>query len=112
MIGKVNAGGSSLLLHVIVGGAQPSSPAENTIWINTATPTTDWAVGYNLPSSGNNGQVFIQCIGYLASNNLELLHIHSLKICPTYFYQYSSGAWSRVAGAYYVNGNWVSVGAT
>lgn len=111
MIGKTNAGGASLLFHVVIGGTQPETPAENTIWINTQTAGNDWAVGYSVPSTGTNGKVFIQCIGYLAANNLELLHIHSLKICPTYFWQYSSGAWSRVAGAYYVNGNWVSVGA-
>ena len=52
MVGMTNAGGGSAALNFkIVGGTTaPSSPSENTIWVNTSTPISDWIFSASQPS--------------------------------------------------------------
>lgn len=50
MTGGGGVAGAGLNFKVVGGTTQPTSPSENTIWVNTSTAITSWSFGANEPN--------------------------------------------------------------
>lgn len=59
MLGRTNTGGAGLNFKVVGGTTQPSSPKENTIWVNTDTPITSWDFSSEAPPIRSNNKNLI-----------------------------------------------------
>jgi hypothetical protein len=104
-----NAGGGSAALNFkIVGGTTaPASPSENTIWVNTSTPISDWIFSASQPSSPTAGLVWIRT-GISSTAPFSALKRKVLMVYPASAKQYVSGAWADVTAQSYQNGAWVN----
>ena len=103
----VGVGGSGGLNFEVVGGTtQPTSPKENTIWVNTSTDITGWAFSVTEPSSPVEGMVWIKTntSGIIAFNALNK---NTIEIYPLSAKQYISGAWVDKTAKIYQNQQWV-----
>lgn len=95
---------SNVLNFTVVGGTtQPSSPAANTIWVNTSTTITSWVCDRAEPT-GSNGMVWIK-VGN-ADNSFNALKTNTITIYPICCYQYVSGTWEKKDSKQYINGAW------
>ena len=108
MIFNMVGGGASsggLNFSVVGGTSAPSSPAENTIWVNTSTSITGWAMQGSAPS-GSEGLVWIKTAlsGNTAFNALKK---NAIQIAVTGCQQYVSGTWANVAAQIWQNSAWV-----
>ena len=108
MIFNLTSGGASsggLNFSVVGGTSAPSSPAENTIWVNTSTSITGWAMQGSAPT-GSEGLVWIKTAlsGTTAFNALKK---NAITIAVTGCQQYVSGAWANVAAQIWQNSAWV-----
>lgn len=108
MIFNLTSGGASsggLNFNVVGGTSAPSSPGDNTIWINTSTSITGWAMQGEAPS-GSEGLVWIKTAlsGTTAFNALKK---NAIQIAVTGCQQYVSGAWANVAAQIWQNSAWV-----
>lgn len=108
MYGKTNAGGGSAALNFkIVGGTTaPSSPSENTIWVNTSTPISDWVFSASQPSSPAAGLVWIRTSAS-STAPFSALKRKVLMVYPASAKQYVNGAWVDVTAQSYQNNGWV-----
>lgn len=109
MIGITNAGGGgggSLNFKVAGGTSAPSSPAENTIWVNTAADITGWTFSRVAPSSPKEGTVWLKT-GLSSSVGFNALKKNGLWVYPTACQQYISGAWVAKTAKTYQSGAWV-----
>lgn len=109
MVGMTNAGGGSAALNFkIVGGTTtPSSPSENTIWVNTSTPISDWIFSASQPSSPSAGLVWIRT-GISSTAPFSALKRKVLMVYPSSAKQYVNGAWVDVTAQSYQNNDWVN----
>lgn len=109
MVGMTNAGGGSAALNfkVVGGTTAPSTPSENTIWVNTSTPISDWAFSATSPSSPTSGMVWFR-IGASSTAPFSALKRKTIMIYPVAAKQYVNGAWVDVTAKSYQNGAWVS----
>lgn len=113
MIGKTNAGAGGVDLYVVGGTTRPASPKNNTIWVDTDTQITGWEVGYNRPSSPQEGNVFIFTNGAASVADMEVSGVsgraknQTVKVTPAYAYQYISGEWVNKTAKLYVNNGWL-----
>ena len=111
MIGPTNArgGGGGLNLKVVGGTTQPTNPRENTIWINTATAITGYALSPTQPETGTEGLVWLKTadtgveINVGRKNAVLLLHLAMSHV-------YSGGSWKAVEGYVYKSSAWVQFG--
>ena len=108
MIFNLTSGGASsggLNFTVVGGTSAPSSPADNTIWVNTSTSITGWAMQGSAPS-GSEGLVWIKTAlsGNTAFNALKK---NAIQVAVTGCQQYVSGAWANVAAQIWQNSAWV-----
>ena len=110
MIGRTNAGGGGsggggMNFKVVGAVSQPDNPSENTIWINTSTSITGWAMQGSAPS-GSEGLVWIKTAlsGKTAFNALKK---NAITIAVTGCQQYVSGAWANVAAQIWQSDAWV-----
>ena len=99
-----NGGGSGLNFKV-VGNPQPSSPAENTIWVNTDIPITSYVFSATEPTEPAEGMVWIK------TDNSGPVEINALKknqiqVYPVSVKQYVNGAWVDVVAKIYQDGTW------
>ena len=107
MIGRTNAGGSGgggLNLKVVGGTTKPTSPRENTIWVNTATAITGYILSPTQPETGTEGLVWLKTADTgveinVGRKNAVLLHLDYARI-------YTGSAWKDVEGFAFTNGNW------
>lgn len=101
-----NGGGGTALNFSIVGGTtQPSSPKENTIWVNTETAVTSWCISPAAPSSPAAGMVWIMN-DTSSAISLNALKKNSILIWPLSAKQYISGAWVDKMTKIYQDGAW------
>lgn len=107
---KTGGAGSSLNFTVVKGTTQPSSPAENTIWVNTATTISKWSIkgSINTSVAGTSGEVVL--VAKMGDGISAIKGNNKLYFIPVKAYQYVSGAWQSKKVSYYVNGKWVSGG--
>jgi hypothetical protein len=112
MLGKTNigVGGGGLLLKVVGGTTQPTSPAENTIWINTSTAIGSVTVAYNAPATPAEGDVWVKTDNY-SSLPLNVSKKDTLIIMPVSVRLYTSGAWADVTvdTKVYTGGSWMEL---
>lgn len=109
MIGITNAGGGgggSLNFKVVGGTSAPASPAENTIWVNTAADITGWAFSPAAPSSPKEGTVWLKT-GLNSPVGFNAFKKNGLWVYPTACQQYVSGAWVAKTAKTYQSGAWV-----
>jgi hypothetical protein len=89
-------GGAGLAVRVVGGTVQPSNPRENTLWVNTSMPITQWAIRPN-PPTGVAGAVWIR-YGLITESDRHLYIVDKNQtqralVWPNGVFQYVSGAW-------------------
>lgn len=98
-------GGAGLNLKVIGGTTQPTSPAENTVWVNTSTSITSWVFSAEAPASPTEGMVWIKTGGgSKAPMNID--RKNTVMLYPVACKQYVSGAWADKTAKSCLNGAW------
>ena len=96
------------LNFTVVGGtSQPSSPAANTIWVNTSTSITSWVFSAEQPTSPAAGMVWFNT-GTSATAAFNALKTNNLTVYPTGCKQYVNGAWTEKVAKTYQGGAWKS----
>ena len=109
MIGGTNAAtgsGGGLNFSVVGGTAQPSGK-ENTVWVNTSTAISGYAVSATEPKSPTEGMVWLLA-GTSAAVPLNVDAENIVMIYPTQCTQYISGAWASKTAMTYADGAWVN----
>ena len=85
-------GGANPLNFKVVGNPQPTSPKENTIWINTDVAVTGYVFSATTPSRPTQGMAWIET-GLLSSVPFNALKKNSIELLPQNVKQYVSGTW-------------------
>lgn len=111
MIGRTNvcalggSGDASLNFNIVGGTSVPSSPVENTIWVDTYREITGWIFSATQPA-GQIGQLWIKTADF-SSTPFNALKKNTLTVYPLSARQYNSGTWERVTAKSWQNGTWV-----
>ena len=107
MIGRTNAGGGGggLNFKVVGGTSAPSSPKENTIWVNTSVAITGWVFSATAPSSPAAGLVWIPT-GESSAVDFNALKKNGIQVYPVSAKQYVGGAWVDMTAKIYQGGAW------
>lgn len=103
----VVGGGASLNFTVVGGTSAPTSPKENTIWVNTSTTITSWVFSATQPT-GSSGMVWFQT-EEKSTAPFNALKKNNITVYPISAKQYVSGAWADKTAKIYQNGAWVAV---
>lgn len=98
---------SSLSFSVVGGTTRPSSPANNTVWVNTSTAISSWVFSVTTPSSPAEGMVWF-LTGTASNVAFNALNKDNIMVYPISTKQYVGGAWVNKIVASYKNGAWVS----
>lgn len=107
MIGITNiggGGGSSLNFKVVGGTSAPTSPSENTIWVNTSNDITGWAFSATAPAASE-GLVWF-AIGNNSPVAFNAIKKNGLWVYPGSCQQYVSGVWVIKTAKTYQSGSW------
>ena len=99
------SGGASLNYKIVGGTTAPSTPAENTLWVNTAVAITDSILSLTAPSTPTAGMVWITTATN-SSRPFNALKKGTLMVYPSIAYQYVSGSWVKKDLKIYQNGAW------
>lgn len=108
-IGRTNAGagGSGGVNFKVVGGTtEPTSPKENTIWVNTSVTIPSWAFSATEPESPVEGMVWIST-GTSSTVEFNALKKNAIQVYPISAKQYVDGQWVNVEAKIYQNGEWI-----
>lgn len=97
--------GTGLNFKIVGGTSQPTSPKENTIWINTSTAITSWIFSSTQPS-GSNGKIWISG-GAASPVAFNVLKKNGIMAYPISVKQYVDGVWVDKTAKTYQNGEWV-----
>lgn len=97
--------GVELNFNVVGGTSAPSSPSENTIWVNTNTTITSWVFSATQPT-GSEGKVWIK-VDTSSNAEFNALKENGIQVYPMAAYQYVSGAWVAKTAKTYQSGAWV-----
>ena len=90
----VLSGGAGLNLKVVGGTTQPTSPKENTVWVNTSTAINGYVFSATKPTSPVAGMVWFQT-GTTSSAAMNIDKKNTVMLYPGGCQQYVSGAWVR-----------------
>ena len=94
------------LNFTVVGGtSQPTSPKENTVWVNTSTSISSWVFSATQPSEPSAGMVWFQT-GTSAPALFNTLKKNNITVYPNGCKQYVSGAWTSKTAKTYQSGAW------
>lgn len=104
-IGDISTG-VELNFTVVGGTSQPSSPAANTIWVNTDTSITSWCFDTQAPANPTHGDVWVK-IGTVSETPFNALVQNKLQVYPASAYQYINNAWAEKEAKTYQDGTWV-----
>lgn len=99
-------GGSSLNYEVVDGTSTPSSPSENTIWINTSTTITSHIFSATQPTNPASGMVWIT-VGTSSVVAFSATEENPVMVYPLSAKQYVGGAWVDKTAKSYQGGAWV-----
>lgn len=105
MIYVVGGGGANLNFKVVGGTTQPTSPKENTIWVNTRTKISEWTFSATQPVNPTDGMVWFST-GKSSSVEFNALKKNRLNVYPISVKQYISGKWTNKTAKTYLNGKW------
>lgn len=100
-------GGGDLNFEVVGGTTKPSSPKENTIWVNTSAEITGWAFSVDEPENPTPGMVWI-VIADSGSIKLNTIEDNAIEVYIGAARQYVNGAFEPVGVMAYQSGIWVS----
>ena len=107
MIGRTNAARGVAVGFEIVGGLdRPGNPSENTIWVDTDTAVTGWALSAGRPIDPVNGYLWIET-GPRSDIAFNVLRDNAIIIMPVAARQYVDGGWVDKAAMIYQDGEWV-----
>lgn len=97
--------GSDLNLKIVNGTSAPSSPAENTIWVNTDAEIPSWVISPVQPENSTEGQVWIEILdpGVAAINVLEK---NGMWLPLNRVLQYDGSTWVGKDAKVYKGGAW------
>lgn len=101
------AGGGASLELVAVGNPRPTSPQQNTIWVDTDTEITGWAFSTTTPENPTEG------LAWIAIGNSGAIKMSSpvgdewVTVYPISAKQYVNGAWVAKTAKSYQGGEWV-----
>lgn len=91
-------GGAGLNFKIVGGTTQPSSPKENTIWINTSTAIGEWQFSATQPTKRadgtalQSGDVWI-IVGFLSKVAFNPMKKNSIMLYPVSVKQYIGNKW-------------------
>lgn len=107
MIGRTNAGGGGggLNFKVVGGTSAPSSPKENTLWVNTETEISGWVFSAEEPGEPAEGMVWF-ATGATSTVEFNALKKNGIQVYPISAKQYV-GAWVDKTAKSYQGGVWV-----
>ena len=97
--------GVELNFKVVGGTIQPTSPSENTIWVNTSTTITSWVFSATQPARAP-GRVWI-ATGTSSPVTFNALKNNNITTYPISAKQYVGGAWVDKTAKSYQGGKWV-----
>lgn len=98
--------GAELNFEVVGGTSAPSSPNENTIWVNTDESVTEYYFSATQPESAKPGAVWIT-IGTSSHYAFNALKENGIQVYPLSASQYVSGEWVDKTTKIYQSGAWV-----
>lgn len=104
-IGNTNTAGGALNFKVVGGTAQPNSPRENTIWVNTANNITGWYFSARKPENLTEGEVWF-ATGASSDVAFNALKKNDVHIYPVKATQYVNGELKDVTAKFYQGGEW------
>lgn len=111
MLGKTNVGGGASLNYKVVGGtAQPTSPKENTIWVNTDVKITSHIFSATQPETPVEGMVWLKTSATSVAP-FNALKKNSIMVYVDGCSQYINGAWTAKNAQIY-QGEWKSLAIT
>jgi len=99
-------GGANLNYKVFGGTSAPSSPAANTIWVNTSTAITSYVFSSEQPTSPVAGMVWFKT-GNQSAVLFNALKKNGIMLRPLSAKQYISGAWVTKTAKSYQGGEWL-----
>ena len=98
-------GGGAELNFAITGNPKPTSPENNTIWIDTDDTITGWTFSSTAPESPVEGMVWIRT-GTSSSGRFNILKENSVLVDPWSATQYVGGTWIGKQAQIYKAGEW------
>ena len=100
---------SNIFNFTVVGGTTaPSSPKENTIWVQTDVDITSWVFSATEPAEPVEGMVWI-VTGTTSNVEFNALKKNEIQVYPKSAKQYDSGVWERVTSMVYQSGEFVEM---
>lgn len=106
MIFNMAGGGVPLNFKVVGGTSQPSSPAANTIWVNTSTAITGYYFQATQPSNMKAGEVWFNT-STASTVEFNALKKNVLNVYPVSAKQMVSGTLKNVTAKIWQNSKWV-----
>ena len=105
MIFNMTGGGQPLNFKV-VGNPQPTSPSENTIWLNTDVPIASWYFQAEQPENMAQGDVWFP-VGTSSAVEFNALKKNGIQVYPLSANQMVSGALVDKTAKSWQGGKWV-----
>lgn len=99
-------GGAGLNFKIVNGTTQPTSPGENTIWVNTPTEITGYVFSATQPESPTAGTVWIST-GASSPVAFNAMKKNGLWVYPQTCHQYINDTWTTKTAKTYQDGTWV-----
>lgn len=99
-----NIKGGAELNFEVVGNPQPTSPTENTLWVNTNTEITSWIFTVDEPAMSD-GRVWV-LTGKYSTAKFNALKENGINVYPVRAYQCIGGAWEEKDALLWQNGEW------
>ena len=100
---------SGLNFEVVGGTSAPANPAENTIWVNTSVPISDYIFSAIPPESGAEGSVWFST-GTTSPAAFNALKKNVVQVYPLSAMQIVNGQIVDVEAKIYQDGEWVDWG--
>lgn len=105
--GEPITGTLALNFSVVGGEAQPASPGENTIWVNTAAAIPSYVFSAAAPSAPVEGMVWL-LTGLPAAATMSI--VNGAVLLPVVSaLQYVSGSWVKKSAQIYQSGAWADL---
>ena len=98
-------GGAGVNLRIVGGTAEPASPKENTIWVNTDLEITGWTFDMQAPGYLTKGGVWIKT-GTVGAVGINVLKKNWLYVFPQSCMQWNGTEFVKKDMKVYLNGQW------
>lgn len=105
MIYVIGGGGANLNFKVVGSTTQPTSPKENTIWVNTDTKISEWVFSATKPVNPTDGMVWVST-GTSSGAEFNALKKNGIQVYPIAAKQYVPNEWVDKTAKIYQNGAW------